>query len=406
MRRTVPTTLLALFATTALAGDWPGFLGPNGNGKSPETKLLDAWPAGGPKEVWRARAGVGMSGVAVAETVVTLGHQDGRQCVLSYDKKSGALLKSVPVAPAYRNAMGNGPRATPTLDGDHAFVFTGEGVLAKVDVAKGAVEWSHNVPGELGGEPAEYGMSSSPLLTEKHVVVIAGAPGATVVAYDRTSGKLAWKAGNDPCGYASPALLEVGGRKQIVAAAGNAVLGLDPANGTVLWRYPWVTDFNCNTANPVAVDGKVLVSSGENHGSVLLDVSGKTPKVVWSTLGPKAVLRSEWQTPVLLGDHLYGMDNVGGAGPITHLVCLKAPTGEVVWREPRFGKGNFVAVDGKLFLTLLDGSVAAVKATPQGFEELGRKKVVGKTRQAPALADGRLYVRDDAEIVCLDVNAE
>jgi len=115
------------------------------------------------------------------------------------------------------------------------------------------------------------------------------------------------------------------------------------------------------------------------------------------------VLRNEWQTSILLDGHLYGMDNVGGAGPITHLTCIDATDGTRVWQQARFGKGNLIAADGKLFISTIDGELVIVAASPKSFRELARAKVIGSTRQAPALANGLLYLRDGSEILCLDI---
>jgi outer membrane protein assembly factor BamB len=178
----------------------------------------------------------------------------------------------------------------------------------------------------------------------------------------------------------------------------------------VLWRYPFETSFNCNIAAPLAVAGKVFLSAGENHGSVLLDVKGtgqgSEVQEVWSSLGPKSVLRSEWQTPVLIDGYLYGMDNVGGAGPVTHLTCIEAATGKRMWQVPRFGKGNLIAADGKLLISTMNGEFVLAMASPEKYQELGRQNVLGSTRQAPSLAHGLVYLRDDREVVCLDLRAE
>jgi outer membrane protein assembly factor BamB len=115
------------------------------------------------------------------------------------------------------------------------------------------------------------------------------------------------------------------------------------------------------------------------------------------------VLRNEWQTSILLDGHFYGFDNVGGAGPVSHLTCVNASTGQRVWQQLRFGKGNLIAADGKLWISTMAGELVLVRATTKGYEELGRVAVLGSTRQAPALAGGLLYLRDDKEIVCLDV---
>ena len=389
-------------------GEWPQFLGPQRNGLSAETGLLERWPADGPKEQWRVPGGVGMSGLAVSRgRVLTLVQRDQKQWLIALDAKSGEPVWQAPLAAWYRNPMGNGPRATPAISGDQVFVFTGEGILSAHDFRDGKQLWSHHVVQELSGKEAEYGMACSPLVVGEQVIVSAGAPTGTLVAFDAESGKQLWTAGSDPAGYSSPALLNVGGRAQIVAFTGNSALGVDPAKGTVLWRYPFKTNYDCNIATPLEIKGQVFLSSGENHGSVLLALKPQGEKFelseVWNSFGPKSDLRNEWQTSMLLNGHLYGMDNVGGAGPITHLTCIDAATGKRKWQEARFGKGNLIAADGKLFITTMKGELVVARATPERYDELGRATVLDSTRQAPALSNGRLFLRDDKEIICLDV---
>ena len=124
---------------------------------------------------------------------------------------------------------------------------------------------------------------------------------------------------------------------------------------------------------------------------------------VWSSQGAKSVLRNEWQTSILLDGYLYGFDNVGAAGPVTHLTCVNATTGERVWQKTRFGKGNLIAAEGKLWISTMTGELVLVRATPKSYEELGRSELFSTTRQAPALSHGHLYLRDDQEILCVDV---
>jgi outer membrane protein assembly factor BamB len=400
--------LSALASGFVRAADWPQFLGPSRNGISAETGLIDNWPEGGPKEVWRVPGGVGMSGLAIKEgKLLTLVQRDGQQWVVALEAKTGKELWQTPLGSEYENQMGNGPRATPTIAGDRAFVFSGEGILAAVGLADGKLHWSHNVIKELKGKEADYGMACSPLVVGDQVIVIAGGDGAAVAAYNAKSGKLAWTAGDDPAGYSSPTLLKIGGKDQIVAYTGASAIGLAPQSGDVLWRYPYETDFNCNIATPLAIDGKVFISSGENHGSALLSLkpAGKTFDVAeaWTSQGAQSVLRNEWQTSILLDGHLYGFDNVGSAGPVTHLTCVNAATGKRAWQQVRFGKGNLIAADGKLFLSTMKGELVVVRASPEKYDEIGRATVIGSTRQAPALANGLLYLRDEKEIVCLDV---
>jgi outer membrane protein assembly factor BamB len=397
-----------LCVDAASAAEWPQILGPSRNGISAESGLVDAFPTAGPNEVWRAKGGVGMSGLAINQgRLLTLVQTDGQQRVIALDSKTGKPLWSTPVAPEYKNAMGDGPRATPTLAGDKAFVFTGEGILAALNAADGRPLWSHNTVKELRGKVAEYGMACSPLVVGNVVVITAGAPKATVAAYDTDSGKLFWTAGDDVAGYSSPALLKLGGREQIVVFTGGSALGLTPDKGSVLWRYPYETNYECNIATPLAIDGRLFLSAGENHGSVLLDLQpeGETfaVKEIWSSQGSQSVMRNEWQTSILLDGYLYGMDNVGGAGPITHLNCVEAATGKRIWQKQRFNKGNLIAAEGKLWISTMAGELVLVRANPQAYEELARAVVIGSTRQAPSLSEGLLYLRDDKEIVCLDV---
>ncbi len=391
------------------ADDWPQLLGPQRNGISAETGLLTTWPADGPPEVWRVPGGEGMSGLAISGgRLFTMVQGDGEQRVVCHDAQTGTQHWKQDVAAKYTNGMGDGPRATPTVADGVVYVLTGEGVLAALQAADGTVLWKKDLVKQSGGKTAEYGMACSPLIVGELVVVTIGAPRSTVVAVDGRSGEVKWTAGHDqPAGYSSPALLNVGGREQVVVYYGAGAWGLDPATGAVLWDYPYETNFDCNIVTPLAVNGGVFLSSGEDHGSVLLSLKPKGDAFdvneVWASQGRRSVLRNEWQTSLLIGGCLYGFDNVGGAGPITHLTCIDAATGERKWQQLRYGKGNAIAADGKLFLSTMDGELVLVRPNPEKYEELGRKTILGMTRQAPVLANGLLYLRDDSEIVCLDV---
>ena len=312
-------------------------IGPNSSGQTamasrPKPDCSTPGPKADPKKLARTAGGVGMSGVAVSgKSLCTLVQRDAQQWLLALDAQTGKQRWQTPLAPEYKNNQGDGPRATPTIRDKIVVAFTGQGILCAANLDDGKLLWSHDVVNELGGKVADYGMACSPLVAGDLVIVTAGAPQACVVAYQVQSGKLTWKSGSDPAGYSSPALLDVGGRRQIVVFTGSSVMGLVPESGAMLWRYPYETDYECNTATPVAVNGQVLVSAGENHGSVLLKLKPHGDKFdveeAWSSQGPQSVLRSEWQTPIFLDGKLYGLDNSGSAGPITNLTCIDAATG-------------------------------------------------------------------------------
>jgi outer membrane protein assembly factor BamB len=199
--------------------------------------------------------------------------------------------------------------------------------------------------------------------------------------------------------------MDLAGAKQVVSFSGTAVMGIDPDSGKLLWSYPFETDYGCNTASPVSIDGGVFISSGENHGSVLLDIKrdNGTYSVSerWKSLDAKSVMRNEWQTSIVLGDYLYGFDNVGAAGPVTHFSCIEAKTGKALWQKSRFGKGNMVYADGKFWITTIEGELVIARADAKGMQELSRVSLVEKNRQAITISDGYGYVRDDKEVVCV-----
>ncbi|MCA9050919.1 MAG: PQQ-like beta-propeller repeat protein, partial [Planctomycetaceae bacterium] len=302
------------------AGDWPQFLGPHRTGVSSESGLISAFPADGPVVLWRKPLGTGMSGIAVVgETAFTMYQNAEHQLVVALNAQTGKTLWETPVAPPYENAMGNGPRATPTVADGSVFVYTGEGILAKLSAENGKVQWSHNVPQELNGPPSEYGMACSPLVIGSTVIVQSGTKSAAVAAFDAVSGNRKWTAGTGTAGYSSPVLMTLAGKPQVVAFAGAAALGIAPDDGRVLWDFPFETDYDCNTATPVQLsDSTLLISSGENHGSAVLSVTANGDRFSvttgWTSFGPKSVLRAEWQTPALTNGYLFGLDNIGSAG--------------------------------------------------------------------------------------------
>ena len=392
----------------AMGEDWPQFLGADRDGASKETGLLDGFSAKGPDVVWRVPGGVGMSAVVVVDgAAITTWNDQGRQWLVALDAKTGKTQWKTPLGDVYENAMGNGPRATPAVGEGMVFAYTGEGILCAVEQQSGKLKWQRNAVADFEGQPSEYGMSASPLVYNGRVIVHVGGRKGAVAAFDAASGDPLWGAGTGPAGYSSPTLMKIGGAEQIVSVTGEQVLGIEPNLGTMLWSYSFPTDYACNTANPVSVDGKVFVSAGENHGCALIEVvkqNGKfIAKELWSSIDAKSVMRNEWQTSIVVDGYLYGFDNVGAAGPVTHLACIDIKTGKPVWQEKRFGKGNLVLADGKLWITTMAGELVLVKVSPTGYQELGRSEMFGKTRQTISIANGRGYVRDDTEVLCLQL---
>lgn len=403
--------LLALFSATTPADDWPQFLGSSRDGVSSESGLTATLPEDGPVTLWRKPLGIGMSGMAVRSGVVyTMFQDDSHQYVIALDDITGEQKWQAEVADAWTNSMGNGPRATPATDDAAVYAYSGDGILTALQADSGAIRWAVDTVADLQTKPADYGMASSPLVIDGLVVVHVGSSNGTVAAYRCSSGERVWTAGTQTAGYSSPVIMDIAGVRQIVSFVGASLMGISLTDGAELWNYDFPTDYDCNIAVPLQLaESRLLFSAGENQGAAVLELNNDgadwSVKEVWSSFGKKSVLRAEWQTPALTGDYLFGLDNVGSAGPITSLVCVNATTGAQMWIEKRFGKSNLTLADGKLFISTMKGELVIVTATEQKFEETARAEVLGMTRQAPVIANGRLYLRDDQEIVCLDIRA-
>ena len=403
-------TLCLLTVTALSAADWPQHLGPLRTGHSHEKGLITTWPADGLKNAWKVPGGVGMSGIAVQDSLaVTLIQKEGQQYALALDANTGETKWEIAIGPEYNNPMGNGPRAFPALTSTQAFVFSGQGILAAISLKTGKLHWKHDTIQEHQGEVADYGMAASPLVIGNVVVITTGHKnGVAIAAYSVEEGKPQWQTNfPDSVGYSCPALLEVAGEKQLVVFTGTHLRGLSLL-GDPLWKYEYITPYDCNIVTPQLINGDIFISSGEDHGAVRLKITKSeadyTIQEVWSSQGRTSVMRNEWQTSILSQGHLFGFDNIGGAGPITNLHCLNAKTGEALWKMPRFGKGNAIAADGKLFISMMDGNVIIANLNQDEYQELGRQKVTRGTRQAPSLSDGLLFLRDDESIYAIDIS--
>jgi outer membrane protein assembly factor BamB len=277
-----------------------------------------------------------------------------------------------------------------------------------VNLADGKLIWKVDTVRLLQGRVADYGMACSPLLVNDQVVVATGhAEGAALAAFKVLDGSSTWvRPWSDTIGYSSPAVLEVAGQSQIVTYTGTHLRGVS-LSGEDLWLHPYVTPYDCNIVTPLKIGKDLFISSGENHGAALLGVEETggvfSVKKRWVSQGSASVLRNEWQTSILVDGYLYGFDNVGGAGPITHLTCVEAATGKMAWQQSRFGKGNAMAADGKLFVSMMSGELIVIKISSEKYIELGRQKFTRGSRQSPALSDGVLFLRDDESIVAVDV---
>jgi outer membrane protein assembly factor BamB len=400
--------LFATWAVAARAGDWPQILGPHRSGvAAADESLAESWPAGGPTVVWRREVGAGYAGVAVAEGRTFLFHRVGREEIVeALDAATGKTLwrAAHPTTFTPQVGGGDGPLCVPLVHDGRVIVFGAQGVLRCLDVATGAERWRRDTHREFGAQEGYFGTGSTPIVAARHVIVNVGGSRneAGVVAFAIDTGEPAWKATSEPASYSAPVETTVGGEPHVVMVTRFACLLLDPRSGAVLWRFPFgQRGPTVNAASPVTwPDGRLLVTAAYGVGSVCasFDATGFTK--LWEGVEP---LATQYCTPIALGDQIYCIDGRDDVPPAA-LKCLDAKTGRVRWTEPQVGYGTLLAADGKLIVVQADGTLLLVRPNPNRCEILARAHPLGGTvRALPALASGRLYIRDDTTLACLDV---
>lgn len=401
-----PLALLiaVLVAMPLAAADWPHWLGPNSNGSSPETGLLTKWPADGPKLLWKYPGGDGYSTVAIAKgRAVTQVQHDGGEFVLALDAAKGTKLWETRIAGAYMNQFGDGPRATPAVDDKLVYVYSPSGLLACLDAEKGDIIWSVNLLSEFGGKKVTYGLSASPLVEGDLVYALPGAPGAGVAAFNKKTGKLVWKTGDDKAAYASPMSVTVAGQKQIIFFNATGLLAVSADKGAELWRVAWPTGYDCNICTPLLVNKDWLfVSTGEENGCAMFKLSAAAPEIAWESKGPKSVMMNYWANSVESGGYLYGVSGEFNEKKMD-LNCVEIKTGKLMWSHKNLGKAAVTLADGHLWITTKKGDLVLVRADPTKYDEVARASLLSENRTSPTIADKRLYLRDRKNIYCLDI---
>ena len=398
-----------LSAAAAQAGDWPQWLGPKRDGTSEEK--VAAW-TDAPTAVWSAPVGEGHSSPVVADGRVYLHVKpDGRDAeeVLCFDAKTGKQLwKQAYGRGPFSTPFGNGPRGTPTVDGGQVFTLGSTGILSCFDAKTGDRAWQVDTLKKFGATNLRFGISASPLVYDRKVYVNVGAKGASVVAFDRATGDVVWKAGDDAASYSSPVIWADDKQPQAVFLTGAHLTGLDPKTGDEFWKVPFKDLLNESSTTPVRV-GDLLVGSSVTAGSIGLKMAaGEEPSA--EQLWKKAKLTCYFSTPVVAGEgHLYMVTGKLLPPPSATLHCVKADTGEIVWSKEGVGKYHaslLKIADGKMLLLEDDGELALLDGGTESYKELARSKVCGNTWAHPALADGVLFLRDEKELKALKLSAE
>jgi outer membrane protein assembly factor BamB len=380
------------------AADWPQWRGPKQDGVSLETGLLTKWPGTGPTELWRFPLGAGYSSVSVAGgRAVTMYGTPAGEFVVALDAASGKPLWKVRSGDLFVNdSYGNGPRATPTINEGRVYALGGGGDLLCLEAATGKTVWTLDLVKKFGGRVPEYGFSASPAVFGKLLVVDVGAQkGRSLVAFDKATGEVLWTSLADKPGYATPIRAEVDGVPQIIVLMGEALVSVSPGDGREFWRRPWKTTLDANVATPIFHQGRLFLSTGYGTGCALFALSAPSGKPAATELWAGKQMQNCFSTSVLVDGYLYGFHNL-------ILTCMDFNSGEIQWKQRGFNRGSLIAADGKLIIYGERATLALAAASPVKYKELARAQVLdGKTWTAPTLSSGRLFLRNEQEMVCL-----
>jgi len=409
---------IAASAGGAIASDWPGWRGPNRDGQSPETGLLQEWPAVGPRLVFKARGiGAGLSSVAVVgDRIYTMGDKEGSQQVFALNKADGRIVWSARVGPPWDDEYAE-PRGTPTVDGDLVYALGTEGDLVALETKSGKERWRKSLVRDFGGSMSTmWKFSESPLVDGDRLVFTPGARDAALVAVDKKTGQTIWKAavpdlgprGKDGAAYSGIVISNGAGVKQYVQLMGRGLVGIRASDGKFLWGYNRIANDVANIPTPLVRGDHVFASTGYQTGAALVQLvpegGGVAAREVYFL--PASTFQNHHGGLVLVGDHVYAGHGHNKGFPIS----LDFMTGKVAWggdiRNAGSGSAAVLYADNRLYYRYQNGLVLLVEATPTGYSEKGSFTIPEVTQPSwphLVISDGRLYVREQDSLYVYDV---
>lgn len=396
-----PITLSLVFlcaAASVCAEDWPHWRGLTFNGISTEKNWNADWSAEAPRQAWTVRVGKGYSSFAVANgRVYTQGNTSNQDSMFCFDADSGRQLwKHTYAEPLAPRSYQGGTSATPVVDGPNVYTVAKSGLVHCLNATTGAVVWKKNVIAITGAKLPSWGIAGSPLIIGNGLFLNAGSMGT---ALDKRTGRLLWKSrGIATAGYSTPVPYRAGNTTALAFFSQKAAIGVNATTGTLLWQFPWKTSYDINAADLVVNGQDIFVSSGYGTGCALLRLTASSPRKIWQNKN----LRAQFNSPVLIGGHLYGIDD--NARRFT-LKCVEWATGREKWRGDNISA--LMASDGKLICQGETGKLYLVAADSTRYRKLAETRVFREPSwTTPVLANGRIYCRGAAgTVVCLDVRA-
>ena len=394
-----PVSITTDHPAVVASADCPAYLGSERQGVIKGIELDRDWIAHPPQELWRQPIGLGWSAFAIAGShAITQERRGEGELVVGYELATGRVLWAFTNVVHFSETMGgDGPRATPTIADGRVYALGATGILDCLDAATGQRVWSRDTLKENGLPNLVFGKSCSPLVVDHLVVVTGGLTNAsTLLAYNRNDGSLLWRAGTDKASFSSPTVATLCGQRQIVSVNAGTVTGHDPADGRILWEYPWAGDKWPKCAQPVVLEGdRIFLSASFNAGCAMLQLKAQAGgRLAVAENWKSRAMKSEFSNLVARDGFLYGMDD-------GILACIDLATGERKWKDGRYGHSQVLLVGGVLLVQTEPGPVVLVEANPSAYRELARINALrSKTWNVPALAGEFLLLRNDQEAVC------
>lgn len=404
--------IVAALAAISEAGDWPQILGPNRNGHAEEEKLMDKWPDDGPELLWRRDLGSGYAGPAVKDGVVYLFHRQGSSELLdAVDLKTGERQWTCDMPASYRASVNpdDGPRCVPVVTDESVIVFGAAGQLRCINRETGKIRWKVDLAREFGAQEGYFGFGSTPIVYDKLVLTnVGGRQNAAIVAVTLDQGNFQWKAGSDAASYSSPVMATVAERPYAVFVTRLQTILADPFTGDLLYGFPFgQRGPTVNAATPIVSGNKLFVTASYGVGARLVELEKTQFKPIWEN---DTSLSSQYNTPVLVGDYLYGIHGREDLGR-AELRCVEFATGKVMWSEVGPGTSHLIHADGKLIAVTHDGTAILFKPDPKKFQEISRFQA-GRdvVRALPAVSGGMLLVRETGQnggpVRCYQIGAK
>jgi outer membrane protein assembly factor BamB len=398
---------LAGSSLSLLGADWPQFLGPHRDNTTPEK--VQPWK-GKLEPLWRVPLGPAHSSPVVANGVVYAFYEPtgkNADALAAFDARTGKRLwESSYERAEFKPLFGSGPRSTPLVHRGKVYTYGGTGILTCWNADNGEIVWKVDTLTQFRAKNLFFGVSTSPLVVDENkIVVMVGGPEAGIVAFAADTGQPVWKTTQEPASYSSPIIAQ----GQLIFLSGAHLLGLSP-RGQLLWRYPFegrVGGLVESSTTPVWSDG-LLIGSTISAGSIALRLTHQGEQWQVHKVWENKNLTCYFSTPVVVGDSIYMVTGAAALlDPSITLRCVERRSGKVMWERPNIGRYHAALLRcgplGEQHLLMLDdnGYLTLLAADPKEYKELARSQVCGPTWAHPALVDGRLYLRDERELLCI-----